>query len=378
MISTMRFHSIVLILFAFMLAGCAGGLKKDTAKKAEDFVWPLPPQQPRIRYIGSVHSEMDVGIQKSTTQKIFELFFGRSALRYLRKPLTVHVDDKGRLYVVDTGVTSVMVFDFDNHKLERLGGRGRGHLKNPLAVTSDQKGNIYVTDIGGGRVMVYDSTLTFIRAFGGKKILLRPAGIVINEELNRAYVVDTWAHQIKIFELESGKVIKVVGRDEPEPEEKTDGVLDQVQNRGSGEGELSFPTYIAISPTGKIYVVDTMNFRVQVFTGDGEFDHAFGKIGNLPGNLYRPKGIGLDSDGHVYVADASFSNVQIFQDDGTLLLNFGQFGAGLADLRLPAGMYISKDDKIYVVDQFNHRVQIYQYLKAEPVEEETITTKTGD
>ena len=377
MTSNTRIICILLILFTLILAGCAGSARKDEVKK-EEFVWPLPPEQPRIRYLGSVHSEMDIGLKKSTSQKIFETFFGRSALRYLRKPAAVHVDKKGRMYVVDSGISSIWVFDFENHKLDRLGDRGSGHLKNPLALTSDSKGNLYVTDAGGGRVMIYDSTLTFVRAFGGKKILERPSGIVVNEDLNRAYVVDTWAHQIKIFDLRTGKVIKIIGRDEPAPAEKTEGVLDEIQNRGSDEGELSFPTYIAISKEGKLYVVDTMNFRIQVFDRDGEFDHAFGKIGNLPGNLYRPKGIGLDSDGHVYVADASFSNVQIFQDDGTLLLNFGKFGAGIADLRLPAGMFVSNDNKIYVVDQFNHRVQIYQYLKAEPVEEQPITTKTGD
>ncbi|KAA3618887.1 MAG: hypothetical protein DWQ05_05830 [Calditrichaeota bacterium] len=378
MISERNILFVLFIIVSILLPGCGGTYKNDNAKKAEDYVWPLPPEQPRIQYVGSVHSEMDVGIKKSGSQKIFELFFGRAALRYLRKPLTVHVDDKERMYVVDTGVTGVWVFDFDNHKLEALGGRGRGHLKNPLAVTSDSKCNIYVTDAGGGRIMVYDSTFAFVRAFGGKNILKRPTGIALNEALNRAYVTDTWMHQIKIFNTKTGEVIKTIGRDEPEPEtEKTEGVLDEIQNRGSDEGELSFPTYITIAKNGDIYVVDMMNFRVQIFNGDGEFQGAFGEVGNLPGNLYRPKGIGLDSDGHVYVADASFSNIQIFQNDGTLLLNFGTFGAGLADLRLPAGVFVSKKDKIYVVDQYNHRVQIYQYLKPVTIEEETITTKRG-
>jgi DNA-binding beta-propeller fold protein YncE len=124
-----------------------------------------------------------------------------------------------------------------------------------------------------------------------------------------------------------------------------------------------------------LYVVDTLNFRVQIFTPNGKFIKTFGEIGNLPGNFYRPKGIGLDSEGHIYVSDASFSNVQIFDQDGRLLLSFGAFGSGLADLRLPAGLYINEHDQIYVVDQFNNRIQVYQFLGAKPVREKDLITK---
>lgn len=369
---------ISLIFLAVSLAACGGTRRSSTALNPDDFVWPLPPEQPRIQFVKSVHSEMDVGRQKSFAQKVSESVFGRSRLFALKKPLTTHVDDRGRLYVVDTGYGKVIIFDFANHKVDVLGKSGRGRLRNPLGVTTDAAGRIYVSDAGGLRIMVYDAEGSFLTAYGGKNLLVRPTGIAVNSALGRVYVVDTWAHQVKIFDRDTGKLQFSIGKhgQQGESPKLAEGVTDQVWNRGDGEGEFRFPTYLTIDGQGNVYIVDTLNFRVQVFDPDGQFLRAFGEVGNLPGNLYRPKGIGLDSEGHIYVADAAFNNIQIFDQQGKLLLNFGTFGSGLADLRLPAGLYISQRDEIYVVDQFNHRVQVYQYLGNEPKSEtESITEK---
>ncbi len=369
-----------LLLATLVLSACAGSQNQRQQEDAEEYVWPLPPEQPRIRFVRSIHSELDVGQEKSLARKISEKIFGRSALRALRKPLAVHVDSRGRILVVDTGWHKVLMFDFAAKRMDILGKKGSGRLLNPIGVTTDAQDRIFVTDAGGGRIMVYSPEGKFLRAFGGKSVLLRPAGIVVNTELQRVYVVDTWAHQIKVFDSTNGSFLFAIGRNEPEPQgdaaAASGGALDQIWNRGSEPGEFRFPTFIALDENGTLYVVDTLNFRVQMFTADGKFIATFGEVGNMPGNMYRPKGISLDSDGHIYVADAAFSNIQIFNKDGRLLLNFGTFGSGTADMRLPADLYITKDDQIYVVDQFNHRIQVFQYLGGQqPGEQKPVTVK---
>jgi len=344
------------------MMGCAG-TRPATEKNPADFVWPLPPDQPRIRFVRSIHSELALGQrERSLARKIFEAIFGRPRLIALKKPFSVNVDKWGRLLVVDTGWHKVLMFDFKNKKLTFLGRSGIGMLLNPLGVTSDNKGNIYVTDADGKRVIVYDPTGAFLTAFGGQNILDRPSGIVVNSKLGYIYVVDTWAHQVKAFDRRNGKLLFVIGKKGEKFKNVPKGSLDEVWNRSSEKGEFRFPTNIAIGPHGNIYVVDTMNFRVQIFDPNGKFIKSFGQIGNTPGTFSRPKGIGLDSEGHIYVADAAFNNVQIFDQDGKILLAFGNFGSGMADLRLPAGLCIDSRQRIYVVDQLNHRVQVYQYL----------------
>lgn len=368
--------SLLLVILTVVFGlGCAS-TRPSVVNTTEDLVWPLPPDPPKIEYVRSIHSEMDVGWQRSLARRIFESLFGRPPLRALKKPLSVHADALGRVLVVDTGWRRVLRFDFDQNRLEVIGNRGKGMLLNPLGVTTDDKGRIYVTDAGGYRVLVYDRDGQYLGAFGGKKALLRPAGIAVNSALGLVYVVDVWAHQIKVFGRNTGNLLFTIGKKGQKTENLIQGALDQIWNRGDGEAEFRFPTWIAIGEDGRLYVVDTMNFRVQILEPNGKFIRQFGEPGNWPGAFYRPKGIGLDSDGHIYVADAAFNNVQIFDQEGRLLLNFGTFGSGLADLRLPAGLYVDSQDRVYVVDQYNHRVQVYQYLGGKPIKgKRTIAAK---
>jgi sugar lactone lactonase YvrE len=111
-----------------------------------------------------------------------------------------------------------------------------------------------------------------------------------------------------------------------------------------------------------LYVTDTMNFRVQVFSPEGVFIRKYGELGASFGQLSRPKGVAVDSAGQVYVVDAAFANFQIFNRDGQLLLFVGQAGIQPGEFFLPAGMHIDERDRIYVVDQYNRRVQVFQYL----------------
>lgn len=364
-----------IVVFLLNLCAC-GGTRKTNIGNPEDFVWPLPPDPPKIQFVSSIHSEMDVGRKRSMAQRVYEGVFGRPSLRALKKPLAVHTDQSGRVLVVDTGWRKVLIFDFENKKLDILGNKGRGRLLNPLGVTTDDLDRIYVTDAGGHRVIVFEADGTFLNAFGGKDVFVRPSGIAVNLRLGRIYVVDTWAHQIKALDSESGALLFTVGKNAEKTNDIIEGALDQTWNRGKEEAEFRFPTQITIGPDGRLYIVDTLNFRIQILTPDGEFISTFGQVGNMPGTFYRPKGIGLDSEGHIYVTDAAFNNIQIFDGDGKLLLHFGSFGSGLADLRLPAGMHINERDQIHVVDQFNNRIQVYQYLGGKPIKEkDLITTK---
>ena len=66
------------------------------------------------------------------------------------------------------------------------------------------------------------------------------------------------------------------------------------------------PTGIAIDGSGRLYVVDTKNNRVQVFTNEGTF------LGRLGTKLNEPSGIAIDDSGAVYVADTENDRIQVF------------------------------------------------------------------
>ena len=60
---------------------------------------------------------------------------------------------------------------------------------------------------------------------------------------------------------------------------------------------------LTVGPDGSVYVADTGNFRVQVFTPAGGFVRSIGEFGNGPGQFTWPFDLAVDADGNVYVAD---------------------------------------------------------------------------
>jgi DNA-binding beta-propeller fold protein YncE len=330
------------------LAACAAPPKKPAPEAELQLVWPLPPETPRIRFIRMVSSEADVE-QPDPGAALRDMLLGKreERARRLSKPLAVHADKDGRIFVTDTVWGKVLVFDFANRKFAVWGEAGPGVLSKPVGVTSDSQGRVYVTDAMQKRAVVYDRDGNFLFALGRKGELGGPGGIVVNEALGRVYVVDTKKHDIAVFELSTGALVERIGK------------------RGKAPGEFNFPTNIAIDREGTLYVTDTMNFRVQILDPEGAVLKTFGEIGDAMGRFSRPKGIAVDSEGHIYVVDAAFNNFQIFNREGQLLLFVGSLGRAPGQFWLPAGAYIDANDRLYIADQYNFRVQVFQYLGGE-------------
>jgi DNA-binding beta-propeller fold protein YncE len=329
-----RFGWLIVLLIA---TGCA------TPPKPVDLIWPLPPEEPRIKYVKSISSSEDIE-RKSFWTSLKEFITGSQSAARIAKPYAVHMDREGRLFVTDSGWPTVLLFDTKKQEFTVIGLEGPGMLAKPMGVTTDTAGRIYVTDTLENRGVVYDHDGNFLFGIGEKGRFDQPVGIVVNEVLNRVYIVDTKKHNVSVFDSKDGKFLFDFG------------------GRGVEDGQFNFPTNIAIDKDGKLIVMDSFNFRVQFFDPDGKFLSKFGSVGTGLGQFAKPKGIAVDSEGHIYVVDAAFNNVQIFDPQGQLLLFFGGFGNRSGQFWLPAGMSIDHDDLIYVADQYNHRINVYQYL----------------
>lgn len=337
---------IGLMSIIIVISGCASHAPSATTENltAENFVWPAPPAKPRIRYLGSLKStESIIGKQK---QSLRDWLLGKKEEERLAltKPYGVHSDSKGRVYVADTGISGLVVFDLERKGMTYWGIDGPGALKKPTGVTSDAQGNVYVSDVIDHRVVVYDSEGNYLNALGGSEILISPVGLVFNDKTQQLYVVDSKKHQIVVFNQEGG-VDFTIGK------------------RGADHGNFNFPTNIAIDRDGRLYVADTMNFRVQILDEKGSHISSFGKLGDGRGHFSRLKGIGIDREGHIYTVDAAFNNVQIFNQKGQLMLALGKSGTGPGGFYLPAGAHVDENNRIFIADQLNHRIQMFEYLE---------------
>jgi DNA-binding beta-propeller fold protein YncE len=63
------------------------------------------------------------------------------------------------------------------------------------------------------------------------------------------------------------------------------------------------PRQVAIDAKGRIFITDTGNKRVVVFTSDGKFITEFGGYGLELGRMDEPVGIAIAPDQTIYIAD---------------------------------------------------------------------------
>lgn len=380
----MRYHGGLLIGAAF-LAVVGSPLMAQRVAEQELF-WPPPPEEPRIRYVGSLGTEKELGRSEGFFSKLKRAILGGEGPRYLQieRPFDIHVQRGTRYYFTNGSTRAVFMFDTDAKKAEMLGVDVPGGLAKPMGLGGGPDGTVYVADASLRRVVVFDSLGAYVRMFGDGQSLLNPVDVAVDPTTGVTYVVDSYQHQVVVFDrdgMEIGRIGKRMAaidlRSHDVATSEINGDLmeadhagmsslqtsDLWENRGAAEGEFRYPGSVDVGPDGVLYVSDQMNFRVQSFDRDGQFLLSFGGLGDRPGNFTRPKGVAVDSEGNVYVVDASFSNVQVFAPNGELLISFGQLGHGDGEHWLPLGIAVDRStNRIYVADRYNNRAQIYQLL----------------
>lgn len=325
------------------LEGCA-----PTQPVSTQFQWPMPPEKPRIFYVETL--ERRDHFAKEGLSRFKEILIGPEAkeLQHLVKPYAVTTDRKRRVYVTDTALSAIWIFDSTNKRVNIIGNSGQIKLAMPSSIAvDDARGIIFVADTKLKRVFGFTETGTIVLAIGKSDEFYSPAGLALDMASNRIYVSDAGRHVIRVYDSVSGSFLFAFGK------------------RGIGQGEFNFPTHLFLYKN-TLYVTDTMNFRIQIFDLEGTYRSGFGEIGAQMGQFSRPKGVAVDSEGHVYVVDAAFNNFQIFSNTGELLLFVGGIGKDPGQFWLPSGLHIDTKDMIYVVDQYNHRVQVFRYVKDTP------------
>ncbi len=334
----------LLTLSIVTLLGCASSAPPAAAPadRYAKYVWPPPPDQPRIRLLDIVEGRIDVEAQSSFARTLIGAS-PQGAYDKLKKPFAVKYDRKGRLLVTDSALGALFRFDRETRRMDVFGTTGALHLKLPLGLAVAPDGRIFVADAGQQRVIVFDADGNITGAFGHSGELVNPAGVAIAPDQKRLFVADSKAHQIVVYDLAGGAVIKRFGK------------------RGEGEGEFSFPTSLAFSREGELCVIDQINARVQLFSAEGEFLDTFGSAGKGFGNFVRPKDIALDDDGLIYVTDGAFSNVQIFSKDLTLLTFIGSGGREPGQFQIASGV-ATHGNQFAVVDQIGRRVQVFRFI----------------
>ncbi len=339
---------IPLLLTGALLLSMAPAFAVKRSKTPADKPWPelLLEAGRKLTYQRSFQSERDIGGKQGFWSKLAGIVAGPPEYREMVRPYGITVDSHGRVIVTDPAISAVHIFDpaARKYKLIDRWEKSKDPMIAPQCVAVDEKDNIYVSDSKAGKVFVFDPQGKTRKVFGslkgGEGFFRRPTGIAIDRGTHRVYVTDTWADCVYILDMD-GRVLSRFGR------------------HGGERGEFNLPTEVQVKD-GVVVVVDAMNFRVQLFDRDGNFEAQIGTSGDPAGGIYRPKGIGIDSEDHIYIVDSEWGLVQVFDRRGRLLYRFGN-GTNFGQFLLPAGLFIDRNDRVYLVDSYNSRVQVFQY-----------------
>jgi DNA-binding beta-propeller fold protein YncE len=258
------------------------------------------------------------------------------------------VDSKGQLYVADSKVGAIFIFNTETREVELIKNKEHGHFVRIIGLAMDDNDRLFVSDPGLHHILVYNAQhKTEDLITDG---IVEPSGLAIDTQNRLLYVADVKLDQVLVYDADSLKLKHKIG---------TTGHNHELTT----PGDFSKPTGVAVDKDGNLYVADTMNDRVEVFDADGTFIRTWGKNGDGPGYFARPKGVAIDSDGHVWVADGMQDRVQVFTNEGQLLIAMG--GHGLLPGQYQGLVNVASDNKrnrIYTSEIYPGRVQEFRYV----------------
>lgn len=126
---------------------------------------------------------------------------------------------------------------------------------------------------------------------------------------------------------------------------------------GSGDGQFTTLSGVAVTPSGDVYALDMGNSRIQKFDANGNFLAKWGSKGAGDGQMTTPRAMAVDPQGYIYVADTGNHRIQKFDSSGNFISKWGGLGAGDGQFNYPYGVATGPDGTIYVADELNHRIQ---------------------
>ncbi len=233
----------------------------------------------------------------------------------------------------------------------RDGGEG-----NPAV---DASGRIFVPDSVNHRIKIYLSGGSLFGQIGESAVagsdnnhFNNPASVAIGPD-GFIYVADRDNQRIQVFNSDQVWV----------------ATLGETGISGGDATHFNWPNGVAVDSSNNVFVADTNNQRVMKCVRSGSLAWnctPFAGVTGTPGQdfpyLNQPNTLAVDGDGWVYILDSENSRVQVFSPAGAYWTTLaGSWGAGSGNLRTPfSGLAVSSDKKVYVADTGNHRVQVFE------------------
>lgn len=247
----------------------------------------------------------------------------------------VATDRQGRVFVFQRAPEPVLIFQRDGTFVRAWGA---GEFTSPHGCRFDPEGNLWLTDNADHRVLKYTPEGKLLATFGTKgqagedaTHFNKPTDIAFAPN-GDVYISDGYGNSRVVRFSHEGKYLGAWGR------------------KGTGEAEFNLPHSVVIDRTGKVYVADRENARVQVFTPEGKYLTQWRDTGH-------PYGLYLTPEQRLYLTDGLANTLSVFDLTGKRLSRMGSAGAGAGEYQLPHLLTVDDQGAVYVCEVNGKRVQ---------------------
>jgi len=248
----------------------------------------------------------------------------------------------------------IIITDRDNHRIQICNDQGSctvvgaegpevGNFSYPQGITVDSHEHIIVSDMGNLRVQICDYVGN-CTAFGGQ-------GVGPGQFLNDTNSLDVDG-QDRIF---------VVGGSDGE----TFGDRFQICDHAGDCSVVLFdaPHGLDVDYLGNVIISSGGFFNgdqtVSICDESGFCSSVFGGPGDAPGQFNGPYTLEADTSGRIFVADSNNNRIQVCDYEGNCMA-YGSLGTGPGQFDKPSAIALDLQlDHLIIGDTSNHRIEIF-------------------
>lgn len=249
------------------------------------------------------------------------------------------------IVVADTGNSRLQLSDDDGVTWSTVGSLGTafGEFNAPRAAVRSHDGkSLWVADTANNRIMRRTNGTWAILLGPGTQVgqVTAPEGLAYDDATDTLYVSDTGNSRVYEVQSASGAgVSAVLG----------------AATSGAAVGKVNAPRGLAVGIDGRVYLADTGNNRVQVYTAMPSGWALVAGAGAGTGLMNAPRGLSIGVDDDLLVADTGNNRVQA-RASGVWSV-FAASGAAAGQVSGPAGVTLTPNDNVFIGDTTNNRVQ---------------------
>ena len=247
----------------------------------------------------------------------------------------VHIvsNSSGEIIVTEYG-RDVVIMNREGNRLRSI-AKSVHDMGGVCGVAVDKDDNIYVSDAYKHCLYKFNKNGDLIKKFGKKGESIGefnfPQGMVVAGD--QLFVCDRKNHRIQVLTTDLKPV-------------------NQFGSLGASEGQFDQPESIAVDNEQLLYVADSANLRIQVFTTDGQFIRSISKKA-VEQQIQWPQGVCTDAS-YVYVVEYRSNRVSVFTKDGQFVTSLGE-----GHINNAYGACMDSDGFVYVCSNRSHCVVVF-------------------